>query len=44
MMRKITVHKPGAVRLTSFAMPLYGATCGGPGCGQPGDLVTCQEF
>jgi hypothetical protein len=30
-MKTITVRRPGAIRLTSAAHPLYGATCtGGP--------------
>jgi len=27
-MKKIVVRKPGSVRLTSAAVPLYGGTCG----------------
>jgi hypothetical protein len=36
-MKTITVRRPGSIRLTSAAHPLYGATCtvGGGGGGQP---------
>lgn len=38
-MKTITVRRPGAIRLTSAAHPLYGATCGGGGGGRPGTQI-----
>jgi hypothetical protein len=39
-MKTITVRRPGSIRLTSAAHPLYGATCtGGGGRIPPGTQI-----